>query len=586
MKNHFLVFCFIFCFGFNIFGQINLTLSPNPEVNGICPLTPGTTYTINGIPDSCTFTLSYTGSATVDTSGKTFTVTALDVPQNIVVKVKLSAKCGNTVKDFKIPVRSVRTEQPKLTGCPGKLVAGKSHMFTIEAKHLYSFRGTSDSAEVLSNGWSGGSTTGWSMTYPNGGSAGNSKTVNVVTDALRGSAIMATSRSHCNLFSDPATCFISRFAAQPIVTAAQGFPGFLICGQNNTFVLMASNPGLAGYNYIWDFGQWTGLASGGSAIVQPTTNETNAITVKSWILVGVGDTLFSDTTRFIVPVLPIDPATKVIGDLFLCPGDQTVYKLDISQQPSSVVTWAVSPSNAATPSSGTGESTPPISTSGYSGKAMVIFTIQTPCGTVTRSLEIQVGKPKIQAVNVDGEPLGFGVTYVCPYDWGSHWIKYSSEGDTDNCIDNYVVSGAGSTWQGCNELDFNLQYNGALRPPYNCVFIEAFASNECGTSSVVNIICPSYWACQENPWGLQVSPNPVNDQANISLVFKEGDKQTVVRMDKLDVLDKSGNLIHEARPDHDEYWLNTINYPDGVYFVRTIVEGSPLMGQFIVEHGR
>ena len=57
-------------------------------------------------------------------------------------------------------------------------------------------------------------------------------------------------------------------------------------------------------------------------------------------------------------------------------------------------------------------------------------------------------------------------------------------------------------------------------------------------------------------------------------------------MDKFEVIDKTGNIITEIEPESDEYWLNTSNYPNGTYYLRTIIEGSPLMEFFVIEHGR
>jgi hypothetical protein len=146
---------FILCGVHSTLLNAQLTLTPNPTANGICPGA-SRTFTVNGIPSGCTgYTLALqTGNTTFSTSGNTFTIQSANVPQNIVVSFSnnnnLECPANQT---FTIPVLSVAGQIPVVSGFPGQLVRGRSSTFTLSASHFYSFRGTNDPLEVASYTW-------------------------------------------------------------------------------------------------------------------------------------------------------------------------------------------------------------------------------------------------------------------------------------------------------------------------------------------------------------------------------------------------------------------------------------------------
>ncbi|MCC6818402.1 MAG: hypothetical protein IT245_05895 [Bacteroidia bacterium] len=189
----------------NVSSQI--ALSPNPQQFGICPNI-NKTFTITGIPSNCSgWTISKDDGVTnsITTSGNTFTVNAANIPQNIVVKFNpgTDTDCGSA-KTFTIPVISVSTKTPTITGCPsGGLVAGIATTVTLNAELLYQFKGTSDPTEVTSYAWSiisGG--TGWTMTTTNAPSVIR-KTATLVTNNCSGATIRVIATDLCGNVTFP-----------------------------------------------------------------------------------------------------------------------------------------------------------------------------------------------------------------------------------------------------------------------------------------------------------------------------------------------------------------------------------------------
>lgn len=560
-----------------------ISISPNHTVdgNGACPDV-SVTYTVNGIPQGCSIVITLKSGNVVsfdaDNSNKKFTVTWSDVPQKAEVRIKAaSGTCiSETVKE--VPVMSVFGLAPTITGCPPSVVIGKSESFEMTAQLLYQFKGVNDPGEVGEYQWeivNGGA--GWNITNINQNGIVNKK-AQIVTDNQNGATIRVRGRSLCGKWSDWELCTISRFVKAPCPII--GAPTYVVCEDTETRGMLATvTSGLSGYTYHWTWpAGWNGSATGPAGVVTP--NGLNGGTVT---LVAKAFGLTSSPCTANIALEPIEPSTQAIGDQFLCDDEPGLYKLDITPPPSSAITWSVSPSIATTPSSGTGQSASTSASGSYNGNATITFTINTPCGTKTRQKTFFVGRPKITNVKVDGKSGTF--VYICPNDGlGSHWISLSLQGDQNNCIDEWDDFGTTATsYETCTEFDFTLQYNPNNNPPYNCVFVNAIASNECGITTQNIIACPSYWACKDVKYEFEISPNPASTTINVELYLDKNGNREQVDFDFIQLIDNHGNMLQSHQVTGQSIQLDVSNLQKGLYYLRTWIDEGYVMEELLIE---
>jgi hypothetical protein len=573
-----LLFCVI---GATLFAQVALT--PNPQQFGQCPGVK--TYTVSGLGNNCgNFNVVLiAGSATitnVNVQNKTFTISVVDIPQNVFVRVEpdtSDADCEDQ-REFTIPVRSIFGQVPLITGCTSPVI-GKSVSFNLTAELKYQFKGSSDPAEVASYEWefmSGG--TGWNMTTISQGGVGN-KVAQIVTDIQNDATIRVRGVGHCGLKSEWTTCGIVRFVKPPCPIG--NAPPYVVCENTDLLALTATvDPTLTGYTYHWTYPSgWTGNATGPAGIVSPNGMNGGTVTL---VAKAFGRTSTPCTVP--IPLEPIVPATRAIGPEFLCDDEPGLYTIDILPPSSSQITWSVSPSTATHPSSGTGMSPLLNASDDYNGNATITFTINTLCGPAIRSDTFFVGRPKINDVKIDGILRTFA--YVCPIGGGSHWISVDLQGDADNCVDIWDDFGTTATsFKACEEFDFTFQYNPANYPPYNCVFVNAIVSNDCEINTQNIVVCPSYAACQREEYEFVISPNPANSTVNVSLWFDPDGVGEQVDFDFLEVIDNRGNVLQNHQAPGLDAQFDASNLREGLYYVRTWIEAGYVMGQLLIERG-
>jgi hypothetical protein len=569
------------------------------KLKAVCPLT-DVTFQIVGYKAGChTVTYSNTSGTPSPSSSGELTVQIQDTGDSTFIDVKADGGgCSTndrTGKKFFIPVLSLKKTQPELTLKSGNLDVGFiQDPVEFVARTKWPFLGTEDDAtkdplkfKIFDWNWN---LAGWTKL------SGGQQDSNIVFKTNIGGGGFLYARVHnpaCE-FGDKSmwdTLEVKRTIESPCPIKATT-QDYELCGTPSLFRFNCDTM-KAGYtenSLLWT---WSVSPTNGITNQQQLDNAyrynsdgSNARTVT----VIVSDYGVSSNCTLQIPKRVINPTAQVNGPSLLC--DPGVFGLTHTAAAGATVTWKVSSTapntlSPVSPSTGSGQ-VANVSPNGF-GEATIEFTI-TGCGLTTKLQKtFFTGKPLIKPLKIDGKLLHSGMNYVCPDNIeGSHYITVNPFGDTDGWVDSFQITGAGVSWQGgTNELDFTLQYTGVGNPPYSCAFIQAFASNDCGTTNAVYVVCPSYWACNDNPWFLRLSPNPADDQTNVTLNLKGSDGSTsVVKMDKFEVIDKTGNLIQEIEPDLDEYWLNTSNFPDGTYFIRTFIEGSPLMELFIVEHGQ
>jgi len=539
------------------------------------------TFTVNGL-NGCTATISVASGSTSSfdqPTNNSFTIAAQDVPQNIVIQVTVTGVNCPSNKTFDIPVLSVQGLAPNISGCPGSLVAGKSHGFELNATLIYPHNGSGDPDEVNKYIWtieSGGFGWTYSLNFQQGI---ENKLAYFNTNNCDGAVIAVYGISHCNRISSIQRCTIQRKAETPFIV---GQPGYIICSDTDAIALTAnqSTPGLSGYTYVWNDGDWTGSSASNFAIVTPSGTTPGVISVAS---VACAGEYTSTAASLNIPLFLIDTTTKVIGDLFVCNSEQRVYKLDIMQEPETVTTWAVTPTNAVVTATGSGELANLVASNNYNGKATIVFDIQTECGLAQRSKEVFVGLPKIVPKQINGQPLQT-MNWICPNSGlGSHWVSVDLVGDEDNCVDSWMSSGEGTVYSNCKEFNFTLLYNPYSNPPYYCVFLTATASNRCGSVNYSFVICPSNDACRREGFEMHVWPNPVFESAFVTVEVIDPLTNENVELEDLSLMDQSGNLLGIQTAQGIQSELNTSGLKPGIYFISTMVQGDLVVKQLIVK---
>jgi hypothetical protein len=354
----------------------------------------------------------------------------------------------------------------------------------------------------------------------------------------------------------------------------------MVCEDTQSIGVLATvTPGLSGYTYHWTWpAGWNGNSSGSSGIVTP--NGLNGGEIR---LVAKAFGKTSNPCIAKIELETIEPSTEVIGDKFLCDDEPGVYTLNIPTPPGSTIRWEITPTQAATPSTGTGETAKLIATEDYSGQALLKYTIENKCGSKTRELPLFTGRPRIKNVTVDGKPGTF--VYVCPSEGKrKHWINLELEGDFDNCIDEWNDQGTTSTsHKACKEFDFTMIYNPKNFPPYDCAIIRAKASNECGETTQNIVVCPSYWACKDAIYQFEFAPNPASNLVNISLALKEGQNLQQVNFPYIEILDRQGVIMRRENVSDSSIQLDVSDLPTGLYYVRTWIEDGYVMDNLLIE---
>jgi len=572
MKNLCFTLACLFITSMNLIAQV--TISPNPALNGICPDT-DVTFTVSGIDSDCSVEFLVEGDATISTNGNTFTVNSSDFSQNLEVLLDTDSNsnsdCSTSDQTFTIPVISVSQDWPTISGCPGSVVAGIANTIELSAELLYTIKGTDDPSEVSAYNWSiesGG--TNWSLSTTNAPGV-QRKNATLVTDRCSPATISVTAVDKCGNKSLPQTCVIERFVESPTV---EGEPDYVICCDVVSFPLTAeqNTVGLSDYTYDWDFGSWSGTAVSNFAIVTADGMSPGQISVNAN---ACG--LTSASVAVNVDLETIEPSTIVLGSEFLCNDESETYLLNIEPESCASVTWEVIPAEAASQSSGSGSSTSITASATYNGDATIIFTINTPCGVATRSKDLFVGAPKINIVGFDGNVGGGTFNRICS-NLASHSFLVSLQGDSDGCVDEWDDNGTtASNFGNCLEFDYTLPYGEGQS---QCAFITVRASNECGDVNQNFIFCESPWACKDWSWGFSISPNPSYGIIDIELQLdKDGIVETKA-FDRLEILDDLGNLKQSFEIRSLSSRLDLSSLPSGTYYARTYIDEGYVLTPF------
>lgn len=581
-----IIFCFLgmgIAFFPRSFWAQNLTLNPDHSFSNVaaCPETE-ITYTVGGIPGGCGVDIELLTPEAADffiVSGNEFTVVWNDLPRIARVRVTANGnQCSNS-EVFEIPILSISDEIPVLSQCED-LIIGRLNFLEITAELFYPIRGNNDPLEVDGYLWeviSGGEDWNIYITDQNGI---ENKLAQIMTDIEHGATIRVTAFSRCGLPSLPFVCTIDRFVAAPC--PIQNAPEYLLCENTNTIYLGITPPiGVVGYTYEWDLPPgWSANSTTGESIAI-TPNGINGGTV-SVTAYAFGKS--SEPCTVDIPVLPIDPATEILGPDPLNCNVEGIYALSVPPPPSSNIFWEVVPSSAVIPSSGSGMFASFIVNSVFSGQVTLKFQIQTLCGTETREKTFFIGTPLVTNVVVDGEPGTF--VYVCPTE-GSHYIQVDLIGDPDNCVDEWDDFGTtGTSVAFCDEFDFTLQYNPNNYPPYNSVFVNVISRNDCGIGSQNVVVIPSYFACDKIRYKLEISPNPAQYYLNARLLLVGNEVEESLPIELIQLIDQNGKILLSRTGPNQEIQLDVSNLKPGTYYLRIPVEHKFIIEPLVIHRSK
>jgi hypothetical protein len=560
----------------------------------VCPQL-DVTFQIIGYESGChTVTFVNTFGTPTPSSVGEFTLQIQDTGDSTFIDVKKNGgSCSPTAKDAKkffIPVLSLKKTKPKISLKSGSLDVGFiQEPVEFVARTQWPFLGTEDDPTQNPLKFTRYE---WSWVLPGWTNIGGAQDSNIFfrTDIGSGGLLRTRAINLACDFGGPSkydTVIIKRTIESPCPIKAVSLD-YELCGQTSVYRFNSdtfpANYTESSPTWVWSVSPSSGISTEQS--LDNTYRYTSDGSKARRVSVTITDYGVSNTCFFDIPLRLINPLTTLNGPSLVCNTES--FSLSLPPGPGVMTTWRVtspdgSLSSIVSPSYGTG-SIASISPTG-SGEATIEFKLVGCDSTRNFSKSFFVGKPTIKPNKIDGNRLTYGMNYVCPDNLeGSHYLSVKLEGDTDGCVDQWKIAGTTSYFPSCKTIDFSLQANS--QGWFSCVFIQAFASNKCGTTEAIYAVCPSEWACEQNPWYFKFSPNPVDDQTIITLNLKVSDNDSkVMKMDRFEIFDQRGNLIQEVQPELDEYWLNTVNYPKGTYYIRTSIEGSPLMEPFMVEHG-
>jgi Secretion system C-terminal sorting domain len=514
-------------------------------------------------------------------------------------KTDQSCNTAPIARNFFIPVLSLKKVKPTITQTPsGKLDVGFIHDVTYKASAQYPWLGRLDSLNL--NDFK---LTEFVWTIPSGWTFNGSsqfETINVETNL--GTGGMVTARAYnkkCLAIAEsssigefkadrkmPSPCFPSG----PPLMATQYYE---LCGQPITNTFNAANVPInfqsppEGVSYTWSVSPSDGWVKTGElqnvVVYKTDAQKTRTVSVTASAY-GV-----SSSCQLTIPLRLTNPLTQLKGDAFICTTD--TFLLSHPLPAGSNSTWKVESLTpgllpSVTPTSGTGLTA--ILTANLGGGTLnkITFKIKGCNDSLLLIDTFFAGKPSIiPEKKTGGLPLGY-VNFFCPKDGsGSYYMSVSTVGDSDNCINSWSSTGASSSYGNCNEFNFTLQSNPALDPPYNTVYITAFASNACGTTSQSYVFVPTNWGCRDDRWKLVISPNPAISQATIELFEKSNEDESFEPrvLNTIEILTLQGNPIMSINSNNLQETINTSSLQPGQYLVRTVSNSQMIIERLVIQ---
>jgi hypothetical protein len=276
--------------------------------------------------------------------------------------------------------------------------------------------------------------------------------------------------------------------------------------------------------------------------------------------------------------------TLTAGPSYLCASGFTYVLNNVPSVFSDSVTWAVTPANCVTPSSGSGNTASITPT--YMGKQCTITFTMRHNGAVTYSEQFITNGPLESQVSVSvqdaygGSPPKYGdIYYLCPNT--TYYIYYNnSDGNcTTSDFDWDLPYGWTEYWSSNNSVAINTNN-------YPDGQLDIYAKTSCCSPQSRVKVFTQYFDQAECGEFFMAFPNPSEQYVDIDIIEKKlTDEEINTNTEcSLTLFDKSGIIKYKTKFKGFPHRMNTQNLPNGIYFINLDMEGKNSTIQLVVEH--
>lgn len=277
--------------------------------------------------------------------------------------------------------------------------------------------------------------------------------------------------------------------------------------------------------------------------------------------------------------------TLTAGPSYLCASGYTYVLNNVPSVFSDSVTWAVTPANCVSPSSGSGNTASIIPTSFMGKQCTITFTMRHN-GEVTYSEQFITNGPLESQVSVSvqdaygGSPPKYGdIYYLCPNT--TYYIYYNNSDNScpTSDFDWDLPYGWTEYWSSNNSVAINTN-----NYPYGQLDIYAKTSC-CSPQSRVKVFTQYFDQAQCGEYFI-VFPNPSEQYVDIDIIEEKLITEEIKTNTEcsLTLFDKSGIVKYKTKFKGFPHRMNTQNFQNGIYFINLDLEGKNSTIQLVVEH--
>lgn len=276
--------------------------------------------------------------------------------------------------------------------------------------------------------------------------------------------------------------------------------------------------------------------------------------------------------------------TLTAGPSYLCASGYTYVLDSVPSVFADSVTWAVTPANCVTPSSGSGNTASITPT--YMGKQCTITFTMRHNGAVSYSEQFITNGPLEGQVSVSvqdaygGSPPKYSdIYYLCPNT--TYYIYYNnSDGNcTTSDFDWDLPYGWTEYWSSNNSVAINTNN-------YPDGQLDIYAKTSCCSPQTRVKVFTQYFDQAECGEFFMAFPNPSEQYVDIDIIEEKlTDEEINTNTEcSLTLFDKSGIIKYKAKFKGFPHRMNTQNLQNGNYFINLTLEGKNSTIQLVVEH--
>lgn len=275
----------------------------------------------------------------------------------------------------------------------------------------------------------------------------------------------------------------------------------------------------------------------------------------------------------------------ISGSNYICSGGTQFTLTNIPQDLQNYVSWAITPSNYCSPSSGNGITasfTPP----SYIGKSFKITFTLTYNGSANFEKSFTVNGPREDLVSFSvldsygsPPPNYSGTFYLCPNT--NYTLSYNNN-DSGCTTSDFVWDlpyGWSTNWNNDNSISINTgDY------PYGMIDINAKTSC-CSPLTAVRVYT-AYFAEGECDGFFLIYPNPSSSLAYLDINKNKiaSDEFAADQEFNISVLDRSGSTKYSSKFKGFPYKLDTSQLPEGIYFLNISFRNKKYTIRLAVKH--